>query len=203
MGRRASSRTTRPGICLPQQIGEGERLTALLMQAMQFINKPFRKMSWIHSLLFHYQDPPLPEHLKDTERDLTIHIVPFPSSFTASGEAVFPAPPAHRKKEMAWQQECNPDLVVLCTGYLQDWSWLGDGYVKGPLQCGIRGVCDEKDLSVAFIGFVRPGVGMYAFDVADLRCDSTHCRNAVPVVGAVESRGYSGTANPRELPPAG
>lgn len=56
-------------------------------------------------------------------------------------------------------EECRPDLVVLCTGYKQDWSWIGDGYPKGPDECDVRGVCSTKDESIAFIGFQRPGVG--------------------------------------------
>lgn len=138
-------------------------------------------MSRLHSLCFHYQDPPLPAHLKDSERDLTIHVVPFPTSFTINGDAVLPPPPEHRKKETAWKQDCRPDLVVLCTGYLQDWTWLGDGYVKGPLNCGVRGVCDESDLSVAFIGFVRPGVGTLRF-VAEL------IQGAIPPIAEMQSQ---------------
>ncbi|WVR09297.1 hypothetical protein IAU60_006362 [Kwoniella sp. DSM 27419] len=122
-------------------------------KAMQFINRPFYSLSPLHRLLAHYIDPPPPPGSPK------IDMVPFPRSFDDQGRAVFPPPPAHRAKETAWKRECKPDLVVLCTGYKQEWGWLGEGYPRGPEDCEIRGVCSEKDLSVGFIGFVRPGVG--------------------------------------------
>jgi dimethylaniline monooxygenase (N-oxide forming) len=93
-----------------------------------------------------------------------IDVVPFPKSFDGTGRAVLPPPPAHRSKETGWKEECKPDLVVMCTGYRQDWSWLGEGYPKGPDECDVRGVCSSKDPSIAFIGFLRPGVGMCSPD---------------------------------------
>ncbi|WVF67693.1 hypothetical protein IAT40_002452 [Kwoniella sp. CBS 6097] len=122
-------------------------------KAMQFINRPFYSLSPLHKLLAHYIDPPPPSG------NPKIDIVPFPTSFDANGKAIFPPPPKHRSKEMAWKEECKPELVVLCTGYKQEWDWLGPGYPQGPDGCEIRGVCSEKDLSIGFIGFVRPGVG--------------------------------------------
>jgi len=124
-------------------------------KAMQFINRPYFKMGWFHRLFAHYIDPPLPEGIDDP----TIYVVPFATSFDETGRAIFPCPPEHRRKEMAWKKECRPDLVVLCTGYRQEWDWLGEGYPKGPEECDVRGVCSSRDLSVGFIGFLRPGVG--------------------------------------------
>lgn len=124
-------------------------------RAMQFINRPYYRLSRLHRLLAHYIDPPLPEGVDDP----TIHVVPFPKRFDEEGRAVFPPPPKHRAKERGAEGECKPDLVVLCTGYRQDFSWLGEGYPRGPDECDVRGVCSSKDPSVAFIGFLRPGVG--------------------------------------------
>jgi dimethylaniline monooxygenase (N-oxide forming) len=122
-------------------------------KAMQFINRPHYKLSWLHRLLAHYHDPPLPN-----VEDPTIYLVPFPTSIDSTGRAIFSPPPPHRAKESAWKEVCRPDLVVLCTGYTQEWSWLGSGYPRGPDECNVRGVCGD-DPSVAFIGFLRPGVG--------------------------------------------
>ncbi|WVQ79764.1 hypothetical protein IAT38_001864 [Cryptococcus sp. DSM 104549] len=122
-------------------------------KAMQFINRPFYSLSPLHRLVAHYIDPPPPAG------DPSIDIVPFPKEFDGEGRAVFPPPPAHRSKETAWKEECKPDLVVLCTGYRQQWGWLGEGYPRGPEECEVRGVVSAKDPTVGFIGFVRPGVG--------------------------------------------
>ncbi|WVQ68619.1 uncharacterized protein L199_006828 [Kwoniella botswanensis] len=125
-------------------------------KAIRFINQPYYKLSNIHKKIAHYIDPPLPDDIKDRKID----IVPFPQKFDENGRAVFGTPPKHRLKENAWKtEECKPDLVVLCTGYKQDWDWLGQEYPKGPEECEIRGVTSGKDLSVGFVGFVRPGVG--------------------------------------------
>ncbi|WVO14601.1 hypothetical protein L204_102236 [Cryptococcus depauperatus] len=136
----------------PERQGRAYAFLNKSAKAMQFINRPFYNLSWTHRLVAHYIDSPPPVH------DPKIDIVPFPTHFD-EGRAVFPAPPEHRKKELAWKEECRPDLVVFCTGYKQEWEWLGKGYPKGPNDCEIRQVCTEKDLSIAFIGFVRPGVG--------------------------------------------
>jgi dimethylaniline monooxygenase (N-oxide forming) len=120
---------------------------------MQFINQPYQSLSPLHRMFAHYIDPPLPK-----VNNPRIDIVSFPTSFEG-GKAVLPAPPKHRSKEVGWKEEVRPDLVVLCTGYRQDWSWLGEGYPRGPDECDIRGVSSSTDKSIAFIGFLRPGVG--------------------------------------------
>jgi dimethylaniline monooxygenase (N-oxide forming) len=124
-------------------------------KAMPFINRPYFKLSRFHRMFAHYIDPPPPAGVKDP----TIYVVPFPDRFDKSGRAIFPPPPPHRRKEVGWKQECRPDLVVLCTGYKQQWGWLGEGYPRGPEECDVRGICSSRDLSVAFVGFLRPGVG--------------------------------------------
>jgi hypothetical protein len=121
---------------------------------MQFINQPYQSLSPLHRMFAHYIDPPLPKNVENPRID----IVSFPTSFEG-GKAVLPAPPKHRSKEVGWKEEVRPDLVVLCTGYRQDWSWLGEGYPRGPDGCDIRGVSSSTDKSIAFIGFLRPGVG--------------------------------------------
>ncbi|WWD19371.1 hypothetical protein CI109_103831 [Kwoniella shandongensis] len=136
----------------PERQGRAYLFLNKSAKAMQYINKPFYTLSPLHKLFAHYIDPPSPH-------DAKIDIVPFPKEFDKDGRAIFNPPPEHRKKEMAWKDICQPDLVVLCTGYKQEWSWLGEGYPRGPEECEIRGMMSEKDLSVGFIGFVRPGVG--------------------------------------------
>jgi len=140
-------------------------------KAMQFINQPHYNLSWIHKLFAHYIDPPVPRGVEDP----TIHLVTFPKEFDASGKAIFPPPPSHRSKETAWKEDCRPDLVVLATGYKQEWGWMGEGYAT-PDECDLRGVCSSKDLSVGYLGFLRPGVGelrsaLQSFFSLDLRID--------------------------------
>jgi dimethylaniline monooxygenase (N-oxide forming) len=129
-------------------------------KAMQFINQPYINISPLHRFFAHYIDPPLPRSFEGKEKP-TIHLTPFPKEFDNEGRAVFPPPPGHRRKEVGWKVECKPDLVVLCTGYTQEWGWLGEGYPRGPGECDLRGVVSSQDTSVGFIGFLRPGVGAF------------------------------------------
>lgn len=98
-------------------------------------------------------------------------------------------PYAESRRMKSGKHEVRPDLVVYATGYKQEWSWLEDGkYPKGPEQVDVRDVTSSNDTSVAFIGFVRPGVGAYflsnllsSASRAELscshpfRCDPTDC----------------------------
>ena len=137
----------------PERCGRAYVFLNKSAKAMPFINRPYFKMSPLHRFFFRYIDPPLPD-----VADPTINITTFPSRFE-KGRAIFPPPPPHRAKEVGWKEDCRPDLVVMCTGYRQGWDSLGEGYPRGPEDCNIRGMTDERDLSVAFIGFLRPGVG--------------------------------------------
>lgn len=61
------------------------------------------------------------------------------------------------------KREVKPDLVVFATGYRQEWGWLGEEYPCGPgdERVDVREVCGRGDLSVGWVGFVRPGVGVF------------------------------------------
>ena len=174
-------------------------------KAMQFINTPFYRLGWLHRLVAHYIDPPTPKGITDP----TIHLTPFPERFDENGRAVFPPPPAHRRKEKAWTEECKADLVVLCTGYKQEWGWLGDGYAK-PEELDLRGVVSSKDTSVGYIGFLRPGVGECRATArlrtpvgmsTDDRRNSTHGGDANPVLPLPHYGPDSPAVLSRELPP--
>lgn len=172
-------------------------------KAMQFINRPYEGLSWVHRLIAHYIDPPLPKGIEDP----TIYLTTFPKEFDAGGKAVFPPPPKHRQKETEWKKECKPDLVVLCTGYKQDWGWMGEGYVR-PDQLNVRGVCHDTDLSVGYIGFLRPGVGESTRvrsereeDIIDGRRNPSHGRDASATLPTPLHWSNTHTHFSRNIPP--
>ncbi|KAJ0369105.1 hypothetical protein COL26b_010544 [Colletotrichum chrysophilum] len=62
------------------------------------------------------------------------------------------------KKKEATSKVLRPDLLVLATGYVRRFIFLGEGYPK-PDDLNIRGIWRRGDVTAGFIGFVRPGIG--------------------------------------------
>ncbi|SCV68684.1 BQ2448_805 [Microbotryum intermedium] len=133
-------------------------------KAMPYINRPHkpRFRSLANILRTDYLDPKLP----DTPCK-QIEMAMWPSRVDETGRAHFtPASELPQSNGIERIEEkrmkskvIRPDLVVFCSGYRQDWSWLGQGYPKGPGEVDVREIADSHDLSVGWIGFVRPGVG--------------------------------------------
>lgn len=131
---------------------------------MPYINAPYKPRSRLFTRLFRteYIDPPFPP-TPCQQIDLAL----WPSHVTSDGIVRFTSaknlPQSNGIKRLEEERmktrEVKPDLVVYATGYRQDWSWLGDGYEKGPGRVDVREVTSSKDRSVGWIGFVRPGVG--------------------------------------------
>ena len=51
------------------------------------------------------------------------------------------------------------DVILLCTGYSADFSFLPDNFAKKSFRHRYKFIFDNDDPSLAFIGFVRPVVG--------------------------------------------
>lgn len=55
----------------------------------------------------------------------------------------------------------QPDTVIFATGYTQKFDFLDkESNYPAPQDADLRNVAKSGDESVAFIGYVRPGVGM-------------------------------------------
>lgn len=138
---------------------------------MPYINRPYKPAYRFLSTILRteYLDPPFTS-------PLSIDLALWPSHVDSTGRVHFlrsdQIPQSEGMKRIEEERmstkEVRPDLVVYCTGYKQEWDWLGAGYPRGPGEVDTREMCDGSDLSLAFIGFVRPGVGEF---VSDLFCD--------------------------------
>lgn len=118
-------------------------------------------------LISHYSDLPedCPPHT-----DFVVDLAPFPAHFLPSGRAVFPK--LNRKDAIRMEKrDFRPDTVVYATGYTQEFSFLGEDYPT-PSVADIRNVCRSGDEDIAFIGFVRPGVGEFPSLVSIARMSS-------------------------------
>ncbi|ORY62871.1 hypothetical protein BCR35DRAFT_322448 [Leucosporidium creatinivorum] len=150
----------------PSRLGRAYVFLNKSSKAMPYINAPYQPTNRLLSTLLStsYIDPPLPP-----TRCSTIDLALWPSSISTTGSIVFTPSsslPQSRGKDRPEERrmksrEVKPDLVVFATGYRQEWGWLGEEYPQGPgdERVDVREVCGREDLSVGWVGFVRPGVG--------------------------------------------
>ncbi|KAI0094077.1 FAD/NAD(P)-binding domain-containing protein [Irpex rosettiformis] len=140
----------------PDRLGRAYVFLNKSQKAMPYINRPYRKRSAWMDKLAKYIDPP--EDMPP-QTDFTVDLAPFPVKFDEDGRAVFPD--LKRKDAIRMKnRDFKPDTVIFATGYTQDFS-LFDPEGKYPTagEADIRNVLKSGDETVAFIGFVRPGVG--------------------------------------------
>ena len=100
-----------------------------------------------------YLDPP-----EDANSDRWVDTCTFPSSITQDAKIVFDLRPDRKDWRRLKDKETKPDCVVYCTGYKQDFNWLSPSYPTAD-QTNIRNIIKHDHPSIAFIGFVCPGVG--------------------------------------------
>ncbi|KAJ6500541.1 FAD/NAD(P)-binding domain-containing protein [Mycena sanguinolenta] len=140
----------------PDRLGRAYVFLNKSHKAMPYLNRPYKSRNKFLEYMSRYIDPPedMPPHT-----DFTVDLAPFPSHFLSNGRAVFPS--SKRKDAIRMQErDVRPDLVIYATGYRQEFSFLDkDGGYPTPGDADVRNVVRTGDESVAFIGFVRPGVG--------------------------------------------
>lgn len=92
--------------------------------------------------------------------NFTVDFAPFPESFDKDGRVIFPE--STRKDAVRMRnRDIRPDTVIFATGYTQDFSLFDpDGKYPTASDADIRDVVRSGDETVAFIGFLRPGIGM-------------------------------------------
>ncbi|KAJ7837039.1 FAD/NAD(P)-binding domain-containing protein [Mycena olivaceomarginata] len=132
----------------PERLGRAYVFLNKSHKAMPYINRPYKSRPAILEYMSRYIDPPedMPPHT-----DFTVDLAPFPSHFLPNGRA-----DAIRMQT----RDVRPDLVIYATGYRQEFSFLDkDGEYPTPGDADVRNVVRTGDESIAFIGFVRPGVG--------------------------------------------
>lgn len=89
--------------------------------------------------------------IKDTN-GRKIDVKPWPDHVDSDGTFRF-------SDNSSCKVDLRPDVVVMATGYSTDFSILDSSYPR--LQdTNIRGVYNKDDITVGFIGFVRPSIGM-------------------------------------------
>lgn len=174
---------------------------------MPYINRPYRNRPKYLDYLSRYIDPP---EDSPPQTDFTVDLAPFPSHFLPNGRAVFT--PSKRKDYIRMKdRDFRPDLVIYATGYTQNFDFLdkASGYPT-PEEANVRNIVREGDESVAFIGFVRPGVGayfiilvqQYGMLICAFRCHPAYSRDAIFVLDFARERSSPSTVTAPSLSPS-
>ncbi|RDA84815.1 hypothetical protein CP532_3159 [Ophiocordyceps camponoti-leonardi (nom. inval.)] len=116
-------------------------------RALPYISEGHRSSSWWNRLRTRIINVPL----VDTG-GRRIDVMKWPSHVDADGFM-------HVTEDKSGERRrIRADVVVLATGYSADFPFLGPDYPR-PGQADVRGVYKSDDVSLAFIGFVRPAIG--------------------------------------------
>lgn len=123
-------------------------------KAMPYLNRPYKpKHSVLDIIGNKYIDTP-----EDANSDRWVDTCTFPMRFDSTGRAIFTPAPNRKDWKRLKDKNVRPSCVVFCTGYEQVFSWL-DPYYPTAGQANIRNIINIDHPDIAYIGFVRPGVG--------------------------------------------
>lgn len=121
-------------------------------KAMPFISEQYRTSSLINTLRSYIAQVPL---VKTGGKK--IDLAPWPTSVDEKGVVKF-LDNGRVEAERMRGAVCQPDMVILATGYRQTFPFLDKSYPM-PTKADIRNIWKTGDESVGFIGFVRPSFG--------------------------------------------
>ncbi|PFH56939.1 hypothetical protein XA68_15739 [Ophiocordyceps unilateralis] len=119
-------------------------------RALPYISEGHRSQSWWNRKRSSIINVPL----GDTQ-GRRIDVMKWPSKVDADG---FMHVAEDDSSGSGATRRIRADVVVLATGYSTDFGFLDDDYPR-PGQADVRGVYKSDDVSLAFIGFVRPAIG--------------------------------------------
>lgn len=123
-------------------------------KAMPYLNRPYKQSNrFLDAIGNRYVDPE-----EDAKSQRWIDTCTFPIGVDGAGKVEFEPKPDRKDWQRLKSKEVRPDCVVYCSGYRQVFGWLSDEYLTAD-KANIRNIVNASQPDVAFIGFVRPGVG--------------------------------------------
>ena len=123
-------------------------------KAMPYLNRPYKqKQPFLDFIGNEYMDPQ-----EDAKSDRFVDTCTFPERFDDTGQAIFKPRPDRKDWRRLRDKAVRPSLIVYCTGYRQDFSWMAQGFPRAD-EANVRNIIKAGRPDVGFIGFVRPGVG--------------------------------------------
>jgi dimethylaniline monooxygenase (N-oxide forming) len=122
-------------------------------KAMPYLNRPYQEKHPLAFLGNGYVDP-----AEDANSRRWVDTCSFPERFDETGRVIFHARPDRKDWRRMKNKDVIPNCVVYCTGYRQVFSWLDPSYPTAS-DTTVRNIIAPSNPDIAFIGFVRPGVG--------------------------------------------
>ncbi|RHZ46422.1 uncharacterized protein CDV56_104747 [Aspergillus thermomutatus] len=121
-------------------------------RAMPYISAPYRSRNMLQRIRSAIIESPVPD-----TAGKRIDLAPWPEYIDPKGVVHFRRTNRPESK-MFENSSYKPDVVVLATGYTQQFPFIDDSYPL-PDEADVRGIWKTGDETVGFIGFVRPSFG--------------------------------------------
>ncbi|BGP22714.1 hypothetical protein JCM10295v2_001605 [Rhodotorula toruloides] len=145
----------------PERLGRAYVFLNKSHKASTYLNRPYRERSKWLSALSEYHDPP-----EDVATPGVVEMAPWPVGFDEDGvvqwdwdKCAMRGGSWKKVKERMQDRRIEPDLVLFASGYKHEFSeWLSPEYPRA-WDADVRDIVWSSTPDVAFIGFVRPGVG--------------------------------------------
>ncbi|EAW06330.1 flavin-containing monooxygenase [Aspergillus clavatus NRRL 1] len=138
----------------PDRLGRAYVFLNKSNKAMPYLNRPYQTRNPLLSLIGNrYIDPP-----EDANSDRYVDTCTWPQSIDNTGTVTFTPDPKRKDWQRMKTKTVKPDCVVYCTGYKQTFSYLNASYPTAA-DAHTRNIINASHPDLAFIGFVRPGVG--------------------------------------------
>jgi dimethylaniline monooxygenase (N-oxide forming) len=112
-----------------------------------------RSTSWINRI----RSSIMNVKIKDT-KSKKIDVVSWPESIDRDGSMHFGK--TLPSDSILSKEQLKPDVLVFATGFTRDFPFLDNEYPTVS-QTNVRGIYKEGDVSVGYIGFIRPSIGMF------------------------------------------
>ncbi|GAA5848275.1 hypothetical protein JCM8547_004466 [Rhodosporidiobolus lusitaniae] len=145
----------------PERLGRAYVFLNKSHAASTYLNRPYRRRSRFLSWISEYHDPP-----HDVEMPGVVEMAPWPAAFEGKGVVKWDWEKCEKRggswrkvRERMEKRRIEPNLVLFASGYRQEFSFFLSPSYPRPWDANVRDIVSSSQPDVAFLGFVRPGVG--------------------------------------------
>ncbi|KAM0417049.1 hypothetical protein ACHAPT_012955 [Fusarium lateritium] len=119
-------------------------------KALPYMNVGKRSNSWVNRMRTRFMNVPIRDN-----QGKKIEVVTWPKSIDENGLVVLDK---LQTDSVLPDHQLKPDVMVFATGYTRGFPFLSSDY-PCVSQTNVRGVYKDGDVTLGYIGFVRPAIG--------------------------------------------